>query len=290
MSRRTRVPGPIAQDQSLGNTNQRVPPGISNWISLDPMDGSWTKYDPNSTLVSEASSDSGFRFSVDKSKNDSSYRWSNSAQGSVRWYRRLTDADGNFLEWSDFFSVEILIERVTNHANTGNLQDYHGIMVGIGGNGVTNATSNIAWMGMAACQSFANSTNGEGQKIIIGGRSSIESDHQSAVTRGYGVISSPFNDTDNDGNPYAKHCFAYCLDANNKVTNSGADAFRTQLQTFEFTGTDNVYIFCASTYLAYRDLSGLANPDGTFKMWYRVNVARDGLNPTYIPGGGVSGL
>lgn len=289
MTRRTRVPGPIAQDQTLGNSGERVPSGISKWISIDPMDGTWTKYDPNNTLVSESSTANGFRFAVDKAKNDSTYRWNNTKQGSIRWYKRLTGPDGQFLNWDDFFSLELLTECVERHTNTGNTVDKHGIMVGIGGNGVTNAVANVNWMGSGSTHQFANTTNGNGQKIIIGGDSSFANDHSSTCRKGYAVISSPIDGTDADGNPLIKHCFAYCLDSNNRITNNGDDAPRPSLQTFEFTGTDNVYLFLASTYAAYTDLTNHSNPEATWKIWYRVNVARDGLSPVYTPGGGVSG-
>ncbi len=289
MGKRTRVPGPIARDQSLGSTNKRVPAGVSRWISIDPMDGSWTKYDPNSTLVSESSSSNGFRFAVDKSKNASQYRWNTSAQGSIRWYKRLTGPDGQFLQWSDFFSLELLTECVERHTNTGNTVDKHGIMLGICGNGVTDSTSSINWMGSGSTHQFANTTNGNGQKIIIGGDGAFENDHSSTSRKGYAVIAPPIDGTDADGNPMIKHCFAYCLDANNRITNNGDDAPRPQLQNFEFTGSDNVYLFVASTYAAFTDLTNHSNPEATWKMWYRVNVTRDGLNPTYIPGGGESG-
>lgn len=289
MGKRTRVPGPIANDQTLGNSGRRVNPGISKWISIDPLDGTWTKYDPNNTLVSESVSASGFRFAVDKSKNDSTYRWNNTKQGSVRWYKRLTGPDGQPLQWSDFFSLELLTECVERHTNTGNTVDKHGIMMGIGGNGVTNAVANVNWMGSGSTHQFANTTNGNGQKIIIGGDSSFANDHSSTSRKGYAVIAPPIDGTDADGNPMIKHCFAYCLDENNRITNNGDDAPRPSLQTFEFIGTDNVYLFVASTYASYTDLTNHSNPEATWKMWYRVNVARDGLSPTYRPGGGVSG-
>lgn len=253
------------------------------------MDGTWTKYDPASTLVSESSSANGFRFAVDKAKNDSTYRWNNSAQGSIRWYQRLKGPDGQFLNWDDFFSLEILTECVERHTNTGNTVDKHGIMVGIGGNGVTNATSAINWMGCGSTHQFPNTTNGNGQKILIGGDSSFANDHSSTCRKGYGVISSPIDGTDDDGNPLIKHAFAYCLDSSNQITNNGDDAPRPALQTFEFTGTDNVYLFLASTYSAFTDLANHSNPEATWKIWYRVNVARDGLSPVYTPGGGSSG-
>lgn len=289
MSRRTRVPGPITQDQTVGNSGERVPTGISKWISIDVNDGKWTTYDPNSTLVSSSTTANGIRFAVDKTKNDSTYRWNNSAQGSIRWHQRLRSPDGEPLAWSDFFSLEILIECHERHANTGNSQDYHGVMVGIGGNGVTNSTQGINWMGQGSTHQFPNTTDGSGQKSIIGGDSSISNDHSSTCRKVYGVISTPIDGTDADGDPLIKHAFSYCLDGNNRITNNGADAPRPQLQTFEFTGGDDVYLFVASTFAAFRDLTNLDNPEATWKIWYRVNVARDGLSPVYTPGGGVSG-
>lgn len=201
MSRRTRVPGPITQDQTVGNSGERVPTGISKWISIDVNDGKWTTYDPNSTLVSSSTTANGIRFAVDKTKNDSTYRWNNSAQGSIRWHQRLRSPDGEPLAWSDFFSLEILIECHERHANTGNSQDYHGVMVGIGRNGVTNSTQGINWMGQGSTHQFPNTTDGSGQKSIIGGDSSISNDHSSTCRKVYGVISTPIDGTDADGDP-----------------------------------------------------------------------------------------
>ena len=292
MARRTRIPGPIAQDQILGNTNERVPQGISKWVSVDPSDGSWTVYDPNSTLVSSSTSTSGFRFAVDKDKNSSSYRWTASNQGSVRWHKPLIGPDGQTLTWADFFSMEILIEctaRNANNGSTGVVRDYHGVMVGIGGNGVTNATSGIKWVGQAATHQFASLTDGSGLKSIIGGTSGISNDHSSTCKKVYGVISAPVDGTDADGNPHTMHTYSLCLDANNRITNDGDDAIQPNLQGHEYTSSDNLYLFVGSTYAATVGLSSGENPEATWKIWYRLSAARDGLNPTYIPGGGESG-
>jgi hypothetical protein len=291
MGKRLRVPGPIAQDQSLGNTGERVQPGISKWQSIDVNDGSWTLYDPNSVLVSCSTSASGMRIQVDKAENN--LRWNASNQGTYRYHRRLAGPDGEFLSWSDFFSIDILIKLGTQHANNDYADanapsDKHGIMVGIASNDITDSTASINWAGAGALMHYADSA---GMRAVIGGDHHVQNDQNATCVKVNGHISVPIDDGDADGHPCTRHVYGFCIDSNDRVTNtgSGAEAPRANVQIHEYTSSDNVYLFLAGNFGSTVNNSDIDNPDATWQVWYRVNQARDKLSPTYIPGGGESG-
>tara|TARA_Y100000401_G_scaffold38880_1_gene29440 strand:+ start:34737 stop:35606 length:870 start_codon:yes stop_codon:yes gene_type:complete len=289
MGKRTRIPGPIARDQNLGNSGRRVEPGISKWQSLDVNDGSWTLYDPNNTLVSCSTSTSGMRIQVNKTNNN--LRWNNTNQQLYRYHRRLVGPDGEFLSWSDFFSVDIMVKLETLHANSNvsnNECDHHGVMVGIASNDVTDSVSAINWAGAGPLMHYDDSA---GLRSVVGGDAHTINDQNASCEKILAHISAPLDEGDADGNPSTRHLYCFCIDSNDRITGTGnsADASRPNVQTHEYTGTDNVYLFLAGNFGSTANTGSIDNPDATWKVWYRINQARDRIAPSYIPGGGESG-
>ena len=290
MSRRTRVPGPIAQDQTLGNSGERVPPGVSKWISIDVNDGSWTLYDPDSTLISSTTTASGMRIELDEAENN--HRWNTGTQNMYRYYRRLKGPDGQFLTWSDFFSVDICVRLETNHTSnsdgTAGSCDHHGVMVGVADESVTNQTSGIEWAGGGGLMHFDDTDN---LRLVLGGHTNTVVDNDVNTAKGVFHVSSPFDESDADGNPSTRHVYGFSLNSSDQITRTGgqADAPRANVQSFEYDGTEPVYLFFAGNYGTTTNLGNIVNPDATWQAWYRVNHSRDRVAPAYIPGGGVSG-
>ena len=290
MGKRTRVPGPIARDQTLGNTNERVPAGVSKWISIDVNDGSWTLYDPDSTLLSSATTSAGMRISVDENELD--HRWNDGTQNFYRYYKKLPGPDGALLTWSDFFSMDIIVRQEANHTSnsdgtTGSC-DHHGIMVGISDESVTNQTSGVEWVG-GGCIMHQDTSNA--LRIVLGGTSHVTTDNDTATVKGVFHISGPLDESDGDGHPSMRHVSGFSLNSSDQITRTGAqaDAKAANIQSFEFDGTEPVYIFMAGNSGTTTNVGNIVNPDATWQAWYRINYARDRVAPTYIPGGGESG-
>lgn len=272
MSIRTRITGPI-RHQGVGSTEQLLN-GEGRWISIDVNDG-WTLYDPNSTIVSVSTSDAGMRIVSDNASN--SERWSASAQGSGRWWKKLIGPFGP-LTWQDKFTLEIIIELDTLHANTA-LVDRHGVVVGLADSDIESQTGAINWVGMA---SFLRYVGPAGLQGVIGGDTGTTNGQNASAIKQYAIISPPIDDSDVDNNPSTRRTMMFLLDSNDdlRLTVQSAE------QTHEYTETDDVYLFVASSYGA--TIAGIDDPDATWKIWYRVNLAPDGLSPTYIPKSGTS--
>ena len=285
MNRRTRVPGPVAQDQSLGNSGQRHSDRLSRWQSIDVNDGRWTLYDPNNTVVSTTTTANGLRIVNDNA--GTANRWNASNQQNGRWYQKLLGPDGNALTFGDFFSIEFLIKLHTLHANTSvDGSDRSGVVVGIAGAGITDSVSAIKWAGQGA---FLKDTDPVIYlQSVIGGDASTNNAQDSGCVGIHTTISPPVDDNDaGEDNPSTRHVAAVMLDSNNHVVHLSNGATRAAIQTHEYTVTDNVYLFLAPSWGT--TINGIDDADATWSVWYRVNVARDGLAPSYIPGGGASG-
>ena len=285
MSRRTRVPGPITHDQTMGNSGERHSDRLSRWKSIDVNDGRWTLYDPNSSVVSVTTTANGLRIVNDK--DETARRWNASSQTTGRYYQKLLGPDGNALTFGDFFSIEFLIKLHTLHGNASlDGSDRSGITVGICGAGVTNSQQNIKWAGQGA---FLKDTDPAiFLQSVIGGDASTNNAQDGTCVGIHTTISPPVDDDDNgEDNPSTRHVAAVMLDSNNHVVHLSNGATRAAIQTHEYTVTDNVYLFLALNWGT--SINGIDDADATWGVWYRVNVARDGLNPTYIPGSGESG-
>lgn len=281
MARRSRVPGPVVQDQTLGNTSQRQENGLSRWQSIDLEDGSWTKYDPNAHIKSVSSGTDGNRISVYAAK--SNLRWTNNDQTAGRWYSKLIGPDGNALTFNDFFSVEFIIQLQTVHANNASSPDKHGCFVGLVDSDVTDTTSGCNWAGMGTSLNTMSSGSA-GFKVFAGGDTVYGNSSNSSCTKIYGHVSPPIVDQVTSTDPSTRILYAMLLDASD---NELLASYIPSIQTFEYTGTDPVYLFVAPFHTTNN--TGMDDMDATWKLWYRVNLSRDGLGPTFVPGGGSSG-
>ena len=276
MSRRSRIPGPIAST-TTGNSDA-IAHGESRWQSIDlnnVADG-WVKYDPSNLLVGVTTSENGMRFELDVAQNNK--RWNATAQNTGRYYRQFAGPFG-LLTWADRFSIEFIIEL---NAITGNTStcDRAGIVVGLCDADVTSGNS-VHWVGMTALTKAVNPNGLQGQ---IGGDSNVANGTGNTTQKLYGVIGPAIDDTDAaDTNPQIRSAFMYNIDANGDLVVSTAAAN----QQHEYTVTDPLYMFVAPSFgSTVNNLTN--NPDVTFKMWYRINQAPDALSPTYIPKSGVS--
>lgn len=288
MSRRTRVPGPIVQDQTLGNTEKRQENGLNRWKSLDVNDGSWTLYDPHSTIVSATTTADGIRLVTDKDQNSTSRRMSTGNQAAGRYHKKLVGPDGNVLKFSDFFSIEFLIKCHTVHANTDgafSAGDRSGVTVGLAGPNVGSATA----------FDFINQTlfikgSGANPKMQsqLGGKQGMTS-AEDAGCRGVHTTISPAIDDDDAGdtNPSFRHIAGVMIDSNSDAVHLSNAGTRSSINSTEFTSTDDVHIFMANNWGTA--VSNIADADATWSIWYRINFNREGLNPVYTPGGGLSG-
>lgn len=288
MSRRTRVPGPITEDQTHGNSGLRFESGINRWRSIDVNDGKWTLMDPNNGIVSVTTSTDGMRIVTDK--DETAHRWhtGNNNQNAGRWYQKLKTPDGADLKWGDFFSIEFLVRLHALHANTPN-NDKSGLTVGITTSTVGSDTTSI-WLGGTL---FFIGTAADSQlKMYVGGHDAM-SNFTDADCRGahffVNHVINDDNDEGSDGNEEAgvRAISGTALNASGQATHPDNATKVIQQDSSQFDITEDVYVFVSANHSTTGGSTN--NPDATWKVWYRLNVARDGVNPTYIPGGGESG-
>ena len=128
MSRRTRVPGPIRKNLSVGNLDDLVNDGVSRWQSIDVHDGSWTLNNVSSNLIASSSSSAGMRIELDQNSNG--LRWNESKAETPRWYKKLEFDNGRLCTWADKFQIEFMVQLSARHNNT-TIVDKNGIVVGI---------------------------------------------------------------------------------------------------------------------------------------------------------------
>ena len=110
MGRRSRVPGQFDRN-GLGTTPVT---GFNEWISVNPLDGSWALDDPNSVISSASVDGSGIRFQNNAAAYD--HHMNPAEDGAAAYYKLLTDPNGAPLKWSDSgWSVDFLITSVTEN-------------------------------------------------------------------------------------------------------------------------------------------------------------------------------
>ena len=279
MTRRTRIPGPLQKSLPVGNTDQRTGDGVARWILLDPLSSGWVFNDPNSygTINSLTVSANGIRLQLEADQNGS--QWNQINQDTPRYYKQLEGPDGP-LTWSSGFSVEFLVSRTSIDANSGDgNQDDAGFVVGIADASCVSAVSDVEWVGLGT----VNKKENESVTSFIGGDTSITNVSASTAQRKtYCWIAPAMDGTDADGNPTVHRSMALTMNDSNQILNTTAPS----AQTHEFVGTDPVYLFFAPTFKSAK--SGIADTDTTWKVWYRINHAPDGLAPSYVPGEGSS--
>lgn len=275
--RRTRVPGPLVHTQSVGNTADRVADGVSRWISVDVNDGKWTKVasadmsNEGTNVETITTTASGMRIVQDI--DDDNKNWNQNAHTADRWYTKLK-ADGRELVWSDIFAIEFLVERTAQGA-----QDRAGIVIGLCHTATLTATANAYWIGLQAYN--RNNTAGMIMRVGSGGGNSEVEDADGVKC--YANFVPAFDDDDaGDANPMMRRGMGIMLNSSNETVKAGGMPDNAE----EFTATDPVYLFFSPHFR--NTTSQQADPDDTWKVWYRLSYSDDNVSPEYVPGGGVS--
>ena len=269
MSRSTRIPGPINLQTTMKQRRELI--GRSEWISIDVTDGSWIEDDPNSTLVSKATTAAGMTISLESDR--SSDDWTVSAQDCVRWYKPLITSAGSLMTWADEFGVEFLVQRVSTTADDENF------LVACLSDDPTDDTNQKWAGGKCVCD-----TNGDLQlryggdqdlNLITGDSGDLGSspkcyincvlqiadDRSSDALEPIGVIGAML---DNDSD----------IIGGNMGTNG---------QNIGWNNSNNVYLVIAAGWEA----SGAgSDSSAVWKAWYRVTHSFAKMNPPYVPGGG----
>ena len=279
MSRRTRIPGPLQTSLTVGNTNQLTGDRVARWISLDPLSSGWVFNDPGSygTINSLTTSASGIRLQLDASANGS--QWNAVNQDTPRYYKQLEGPNGP-LTWDSGFSLEFLVSRASISANVGDgNQDDAGFVVGIADSSCVSDTSDVEWVGLGTVNKKENTS----VTSYVGGDIGVSNVSTSTAQNGtYCWIAPAMDGNDADGNPTVHRLMAMTQNNQGQLLNTTTPA----AQTHEFVGTDPVYMFFAPVFKSQK--SGIADTDTTWKVWYRINHAPDGLSPSYVPGEGSS--
>tara|TARA_R110000824_G_scaffold293662_2_gene481958 strand:- start:23 stop:865 length:843 start_codon:yes stop_codon:yes gene_type:complete len=280
------MPGPIGKS-TTGNESQMQEDGLLRWRSIDVNDASWTEADPGSTSLVQSitSTTSGMRIVTDNA--DFALRWNTSTQTSPRYYKKL-QGPGSMgdMAWAQAFSIEFLCTRTSINANDGNAGsgnnqwDSSGIVVGIADESCVADVSDVEWVGAG----FFNKQSNGALIMRYGGDSGDGDLSNSAAVSGYHVVAVNIDAADADGDTQILRGAGYVMNSSAQVlTSSGMSQ-----QTHEYDGTEPVYLFVSPTFAATTsDID--ADTDTTWKLWYRIRVAKDDLVPDYIPGEGYSG-
>ena len=289
MGRKSRVPGPITKS-TTGTEDDWREDGLLRWRSIDITDSSWTLYDfadatPTQLVQSIVTTDAGMRIVTDNA--DSGLRWNTSTQTSPRYYKKL-QGPGTMgdMAWAQAFSIEFLCTRTAIHTNDGdaggsnNQWDASGLVIGIADQSCVADTSDVEFVGAG----FFNKQSNGALLMSYGGDSGDTDLSNAAAVSGYCLLSVNIDATDADGDTQILRGAGYVMNGSSQVlANAGMIS-----QTHEIDGTQAVYLFVSPTYSTTTSNID-ANPDTTWKLWYRIRVAKDDLAPSYIPGEGYSG-
>jgi hypothetical protein len=264
MSFRSRVPG---------NEGQLVRNDVGRWRSLDPESTGWALANPDSValLTSIVISDVGIRMVLDK--DEKAKRFDSGNQHGPRFWKQLIGPNGPLL-WSDRFTVEFLAVRTATDANSG--EDGAGFTVGISDGTVITDVSDVEWVGMM----FNNLDSDGSIRAQIGGDSSASAMQAATGVAAYCVIVPPCAEADDD--IVVSRVAGYLLSSSGQTVATTASGN----QAHPYADGANVNLFFAP---AYRSSVATADPDNTYKVWYRVNYMPGGFAPAaYIPGEGFS--
>tara|TARA_R110000787_G_scaffold73260_2_gene163150 strand:+ start:742 stop:1587 length:846 start_codon:yes stop_codon:yes gene_type:complete len=272
VSRRSRKPGPIGRTVAPGK-NQVYRPGNSEWISIDINDGTWTKNDPNTTLVSTSTAAGGMTIALDDAREDD--KWSVSVQTCVRWLKPLTTPAGGLMTWADEFGVEFLVQRMSTNAADENF------LVACLSDDPTDA-SNQKWAG-GKC---VNDTNGDLQ-LRFGGDQDLNLITGAAADLGtnpkcyINCVLQIADDRSSDAiEPIG--VIGAMMDHDSDIIggNMGMNG-----QNIGWNNSNNVYLVIAAGWEA---TGAGADSSAVWKVWYRVTHSFAKMAPLYIPGGGPS--
>lgn len=274
MSNRTRICGPIGSVTT--GTSDRLKNGENYWVSIDVKDASqgWTLFTNNGNIKAVTTDANGM--TVEQNAANQGVRWNASTMTSDRYYKKLIGPYGE-VTWADNFRIEFLCELVSVNANP-SLADKSGIQYGIADADVETGLSavNFAGGGMYYWTTNPGCYHYAGGDTVLGGNSAT------TCVKGYCALGMNADATDADGNTRIVRVSGYLLDSNDRIISHQAPGD----QTFEYTGTDPVYLWMSPTFGS--NVAGIADPSVTFKLWYRLTVSKDNLSPTYHPLSGVS--
>ena len=259
MSRRTRVPGKVDR-YGLGTTPVT---GFNEWISVNPLDGSWTTDDPNSVVSSVTVDGSGIRFQNNAAAFD--HHMNPAEDGAAAYYKLLTNPAGAPLLWSDSgWSVDFLITSVTENDDDA--------LIGLHLCDDPPDRTNRYWVGV----NYSNINTQ--RKAWVGNKASMNSGNHANGRSVFAKLFNPFDRSNDDDDKEQIHAIAWVhLDANN---NSYTTQYGTRGgMTDEFDEADLVYIMLCSGFDPASSGSGAS--DGTWKVWYRVSYSSEGFAPEY---------
>jgi hypothetical protein len=260
MSRRTRVPGRIDR-QGLGATVRK---SISDWIPMNPSDGSWTSTDPESVVAATASTSAGVQFQNNKTAFD--HHMDNNEDNAGAYFKLLMTEDGKPMLFSDpGWSVEFLIKRQTNGDDSG--------CINLAVCDAPQDRANRNWIGAT----YSNLTNGSG-KWYVGTANGMNSGSHADSDRFLFHVFNPVDTSGDDDNNEITHVISYAnLNSNFAALQHGAKTNITQ----EYDQGDMVYIMISSGFDVQSTSEPGANTDNTWKIWYRLNYSPQGVDPEY---------
>ena len=258
---RSRVPGKFNRN-GLGQTVRK---GVSDWIPVNPLDGSWEDVnDPNDVLSATATTTAGVQFQ----NNDAAFdHYMDSAEdGGAAYYKLLLTEDGKPILFSDTgWSVDFLIKRqVVNHDSG---------CINLALCDAPTDRTNRAWVGMT----YSNLANQKG-KVYYGTQSGMNSTTSEYSDRAMINISHSIDTrADDDGKEIIHAVLFNHLDSNLALIANGQKSGLSQ----EYDAGDLVYIMLSSGYDTEIASEPGAVTDNTWKVWYRLNYTPQGLDPEY---------
>ena len=259
--RRSRVPGRFSRN-GIGQTPRT---GVSDWVSLNPLDGSWLLDDPNSVIGTASVTDAGVRLQNATAQFD--HHHTSADDGGACYYKVLMNQDGQPMLFSDpGWNIDILIKRQTNGDDNG--------QTGVYISDAPTDRSNRNWLGVT----YSNLTNGNG-KWYVGTANGDNSGTHADSDRILINISNPIDTSgDDDGNEITHNITYANLNSNYAALQQGSKNNVTQ----EYDQGDLVYIMLSSAFDVASTSDPNANTDNTWKVWYRVNWSPQGVNPEYM--------
>ena len=266
---RSRVPGKFNRN-GLGQTVRK---GVSDWIPVNPSDGSWLVNDPNSVVSATATTTAGVQFQNNTAAFD--HYMDSAEDGGAAYYKLLLTEDGKPILFSDTgWSVDFLIKRQVNGDDSG--------CINLALCDAPTDRTNRAWIGMT----YSNLANQKG-KVYYGTQAGMNSTTHDASDRAMINISHSIDTrADDDGNEIIHAVLFNHLDSNLALIANGQKSGLSQ----EYDASDLVYIMLSSGYDLQADAAygGGGQPaapsavtDNTWKVWYRLNYSPQGLDPEY---------
>jgi len=264
MAKRSRVPGKISQ-VGIG---QQPRQGIADWISLNPLDGSWALDDPNSVVAAAATTGAGIQLQNVAAAFD--HHHTSADDTGACYHKLLTNSEGRPMLFSDpGWNIDILIKRQTNGDDNGQI----GVYICDDPTDRTNRN----WLGVT----YSNLTNGNG-KWYVGTSNGDNSGTHADSDRILINISNPIDTSgDDDGNEITHNITYANLNANLAALQQGSKNNNTQ----EYDQGDNVSIMLATAFDVASSQEPGSNSNNTWKVWYRVNWSPQGIDPEYLLNG-----